>query len=90
VIEERVARISALADELVAQRAEERIGSKMSVLVDEIGDDGVVGRAAHQGPETDGVVLLRGVDAARGSMVPAVVVDAEGVDLVAEGTGPAW
>jgi tRNA A37 methylthiotransferase MiaB len=89
-IEDRVARIGALADELVAQRAEERLGTKLCVLVDEIGEDGVVGRAAHQGPDIDGVTLLTGVDAVRGSLVPAVVVDSHGVDLVAKGAGPAW
>jgi MiaB/RimO family radical SAM methylthiotransferase len=89
-IDARVAQLGALADELVAQRAEERIGTKLSVLVEEIGEDGVVGRAAHQGPDTDGVTLLSGVDAPRGSLVPAVVVEADGVDLVAEGVGPAW
>jgi hypothetical protein len=26
----------------------------------------------------------------RGSIIPAVVVDSAGVDLVAEGAGPAW
>jgi tRNA A37 methylthiotransferase MiaB len=89
-IEARVARVSALADELVAQRAEERIGAKLSVLVEEFGEDGVVGRAAHQGPDTDGVTVLADVDAAPGQMIAAVVVDAAGVDLVAEGAGPAW
>jgi tRNA A37 methylthiotransferase MiaB len=89
-IDARVARISALADELVAQRAEERIGTKVSVLVEEVGEDGVVGRAAHQGPDTDGVTLLTGAAAGRGALVPAVIVDTDGVDLTAEGAGPAW
>ena len=39
-VEERRARIADLADELVAQRAEERVGSVLSVLVDEIDTDG--------------------------------------------------
>jgi hypothetical protein len=43
----------------------------------------------HQGPETDGVTRLTG-PAERGSFVPAVVVDSEGVDLVADVKGPAW
>jgi tRNA A37 methylthiotransferase MiaB len=89
-IDARVGRVSALADELVAQRAEERIGSKVSVLVDEVGEDGVVGRAAHQGPDTDGVTVLTGVEAVRGALVPAVVIDTDGVDLVAESAGAAW
>lgn len=48
-------------------------------------EDGIVGRAAHQAPETDGVTLLRtSLDLAPGRMVEAKAVASEGVDLVAE------
>ena len=82
----RVARVSSLVEELMSQRAEERIGTRVEVLIDEIGDDGVIGRAAHQGPEVDGTTSLVGaVDGvARGVIVPAFVVAAEGIDLIAE------
>jgi ribosomal protein S12 methylthiotransferase len=91
VIAERVERVSALADELVTQRAEERIGTRIEVLVEEVDDDEVTGRAAHQGPDVDGTVRLVGTaDAARGRFVPAFVVDTDGVDLVAEATGSSW
>jgi MiaB/RimO family radical SAM methylthiotransferase len=93
VVAERVERISALADELVAQRAEDRIGSRVDLLVEEVGDE-VVGRAAHQGPDVDGVVRLAGAEGldgvARGRFVPATVVDTDGVDLVAEPAGAPW
>jgi ribosomal protein S12 methylthiotransferase RimO len=87
-VEERVARVSALVENLVAERAEERIGERVEVLVEEVdGDDGApVGRAAHQGPDVDGVTVLQGIDTAAvsvGDLVPAVVVAAQGVDLVA-------
>ncbi|MEU9121606.1 30S ribosomal protein S12 methylthiotransferase RimO [Streptomyces sp. NPDC048506] len=86
VVDERLARVSRLAEELTAQRAEERVGETVRVLVDRIDDeDGVVGRAAHQAPETDGVTLLsNGQDLRPGRMVEAKVVASEGVDLVAE------
>jgi ribosomal protein S12 methylthiotransferase len=49
-----------------------------------------LGRAAHQGPEVDGSVRLLGSDRYRvGQLVDAVVVDSEGVDLVAEAV-TAW
>ncbi|MET9293576.1 30S ribosomal protein S12 methylthiotransferase RimO [Streptomyces sp. NPDC003077] len=88
VVAERLARLSRLAEELTAQRAEERLGETVEVLVDRVDDeDGVVGRAAHQAPETDGVTLLRDVhDLAPGRMVVAKVVASEGVDLLAEVT----
>jgi len=91
VIAERVERIVALADELVSQRAEDRVGTRVDVLVEECDDDGAVGRAAHQGPEADGVVRLSGADRVeRGRFVPAVVVSSEGVDLLAEPSGDPW
>ena len=77
VVDERVARLSALAEELTAQRAEERVGEVVEVLVD--GPDGE-GRAAHQAPEVDGTTTLDG-DHAVGALVRAVVTASEGVDL---------
>ncbi|GLW15882.1 ribosomal protein S12 methylthiotransferase RimO [Streptomyces sp. NBRC 13847] len=86
VVAERLARVSRLAEELTAQRAEERIGETARVLVDRNDEeDGLVGRAAHQAPETDGVTLLStDLELAPGRMVEAKVVASEGVDLVAE------
>ena len=82
-IAERVERVSALVDELVAQRAEDRIGESVSVLVESI-DDGVpVGRALHQGPDVDGATSRAGTTAGRGQLVTAVVEDSDGADLVA-------
>lgn len=97
VVAERLERMSRLADELTSQRAEERIGEVVQVLVesaDAAAEDGegVWGRGAHQAPETDGQVRLTGAGStglAVGRMVEARVLAAEGVDLVAApfGTG---
>ncbi|MCW2621727.1 MAG: ribosomal protein methylthiotransferase, partial [Frankiales bacterium] len=80
VVDERVARLGNLAEELTAQRAEERIGEVVTVLVD--AQDGE-GRAAHQAPEVDGTTLLSGPAGAHriGDLVDAVVTASEGVDL---------
>ncbi|MEU0567223.1 30S ribosomal protein S12 methylthiotransferase RimO [Nonomuraea sp. NPDC005983] len=84
VIDERVRILTELAEELTAQRAEERIGTEVDVLIDDdLGDGGYEGRAAHQGPEVDGSVTVQGIGLVRGQIVRAVVVDAEGVDLIA-------
>ena len=92
-VAERLERVSRLAEELTAQRAEERIGRTVRVLVESVdGEDGPVGRGEHQAPETDGQVLLvepeaaeeQGQPLAVGRMVEARVVATEGVDLVAE------
>ncbi|HEV3169965.1 MAG TPA: 30S ribosomal protein S12 methylthiotransferase RimO [Actinocrinis sp.] len=88
VIDERVALLTDLAEELTAQRAADRVGETVDVLVEQIdGTEGLVeGRAPHQGPETDGSIRLVG-DGARslrvGALVRAVVVDSDGVDLIA-------
>ncbi len=84
-IDARVAEVSALADELIAARAESRIGSRVEVLVEQAGSE-VVGRAGHQGPEVDGNAVLTGCGVCRvGDIVPGVVVGSSGADLVVEG-----
>ena len=50
-----------LVEELTAQRAEDRVGEEVAVLVERVARHrGVVeGRAAHQGPEVDGTTTVR-------------------------------
>ncbi|GGK90545.1 30S ribosomal protein S12 methylthiotransferase RimO [Mangrovihabitans endophyticus] len=91
-VKRRYDRIVALADELCAQRAEDRLGSTVEVLVDSVADGVVEGRAAHQAPEVDGSTTLVADDVSGGDLtalcpgdlVRAKVVATEGVDLVAE------
>ncbi len=94
VITDRVSRITALVEELTTQRAEQRIGEHVDVLVEELDDETgeVIGRAAFQGPDVDGVTILRldpSVSSAAtavpavGDIVPAVVIGTDGIDLVA-------
>jgi len=95
-VRRRVEQIASLADELVSQRAEDRIGETVDVLVESIDPEtgNIMGRAAHQGPETDGEVTVLGVDlgvtaahpagVSIGDLVLAVVTDSDGADLVAD------
>ena len=89
VIRARVEQVSALADEVMAQRAEDRIGEHVHVLVESIEYDSdewllAIGRAGHQGPDDAGTVVRVGdAPVAVGDIVEARVVDVEGVDLVA-------
>jgi tRNA A37 methylthiotransferase MiaB len=79
----RRTRVADLAEELVAQRAAERIGERVEVLVEEAGGE-LIGRAAHQGPEVDGnVSLITNDHFVRGDLVNALVCDSQGIDLVA-------
>ncbi len=95
VIAERVERITELVEELTAQRAEDRVGSELRVMVDRIDDpdDGsgtLVGHADHQAPEVDGEVLLGADrDLRPGDLVRCVVVGSDGVDLTASVVGAA-
>ena len=79
----RTARVADLVEELTSQRAEERVGEDVVVLVEDVTDGEVVGRTDAQGPEVDGTTTLVGSDARVGDFVPAVVVKSDGVDLVA-------
>ena len=94
-IEDRYAHVTSLVEGLTAERALERVGERVSVLVETVESSStepvsVVGRSAHQGPDVDGETVLtwpvgRALPAA-GEIVQARVVGAEGVDLVAEPT----
>ena len=87
-VRDRTERVTALVEELNAQRAEERIGETVDVLVESLTEDGPEGRADHQGPEVDGTTRLTGVrsEVAVGDLVSAVVSGTDGVDLIATTT----
>ncbi|MQA87963.1 MAG: 30S ribosomal protein S12 methylthiotransferase RimO [Streptosporangiales bacterium] len=84
----RLDRVGRLAEELTAQRAEDRMGSIVEVLVEHEVSGGVYeGRAAHQAPEVDGGTTVHGDGFSVGDVVRARVREAVGVDLVADGVG---
>jgi ribosomal protein S12 methylthiotransferase len=95
-IDARVRRITDLVEELTAQRAEDRIGERVEVLLTEDltateGPGAWLGHAAHQDPDADGTTTVWGVaaDAVAGQLVDADIVDTEGIDLVARALVPA-
>jgi ribosomal protein S12 methylthiotransferase len=81
----RVSEFADLAEEVMAQRAADRVGETVEVLVEEAGGDGrYEGRAAHQAPDVDGsTTLLADRPLAPGDLVTARVVESAGADLVA-------
>ncbi len=85
-VRDRVEHVTRLVDELTAQRAEDRIGEEVVVLVESVEDDEVVGRAAHQGPEVDGSTYLSRAEPPVGDLVRAEVLGTDGVDLIAKAT----
>jgi ribosomal protein S12 methylthiotransferase len=88
----RTDHVSRLVEELTSQRAEERIGETVQVLVESVGEE-IEGRAAHQGPEVDGttVLMTSGTEGGRrfriGNLVTGTVRSSHGVDLTAEAIG---
>lgn len=89
-IEARAEAMRDLADALVDERAAERIGETVEVLVESIGSDEdpdaevIVGRAAHQGPDVDGTTTVQIAGPHRiGDLVTAVITDSAGADLEA-------
>jgi tRNA A37 methylthiotransferase MiaB len=79
-IRRRLARVTALVEELTAQRAQARIGEHVEVLVESV-DGGIAeGRATHQGPE-DGVTTWPARGVRLGDLVRVRVVEASGCDL---------
>ncbi len=85
-IADRVEELASLADELMAERAADRIGESVDVLIDEVlSDDRYLGRADHQAPEVDGATEVRSMRPLRpGDLVTAIVTGSAGVDLEAD------
>ncbi len=84
-IRARVSEVSDLVDEVMAQRAEQRVGDVVEVLVEQVDGMSAEGRAEHQGPE-DGTTSVHLTPDLRGRVVPgsllrARVVSTDGVDL---------
>ena len=84
LIAERTESLRRISEELIYERAEERIGERVRVLIEE--SETGEGRAEHQGPEVDSTTFL---DSPRtkfrvGEYVDAIVSDVAGADLVAQ------
>ena len=86
-IADRVEQVTALVDELLTERAAERVGDEVRFLVEEGTGAGHAGRIAQQGPETDGAATILGLDTKTlpGTLGWGRVASTDGVDLVVEG-----
>ncbi len=82
-IERRVDLASRVVDEIALERAEERIGDRVEVIVEDVEDGVAFGRAAHQGMDDAGV-MLPSVEAEIGDVISATVIGLDGIDLVGE------
>jgi ribosomal protein S12 methylthiotransferase len=84
-IARRVSEFADIAEEVMAQRAADRVGETVEVLVEEVlGGGRFEGRAAHQAPDVDGsTTLLADRPLVPGELVTALVEGSVGADLVA-------
>ena len=66
-----------------------RVGRTVQVLIDEVDEDGAVGRTGWDAPEIDGSVFLEGAtDLKAGDMLAARILEADAYDLWAEPAVP--
>jgi ribosomal protein S12 methylthiotransferase len=85
VREERRRRLMDVQEDISAELLAARIGREITVLVDEVDEEGTVARSSADAPEIDGLVLLDGYfDAEPGDFLRVRVVDADEHDLYAE------
>jgi ribosomal protein S12 methylthiotransferase len=85
VKEERWHRFMAAQQKVSAEIMASRIGREIDVLIDEIDEEGAIGRSQWDAPEIDGSVFLNGESKLRlGDIVRARVTHADEYDLWAE------
>ena len=83
---ERLARLLALQERVMAEENRALIGRKMDVLVEGLTGEGLLrGRTRLQAPEVDGETFLHETEAAPGDVVPCEIIGVDGTDLVARG-----
>ena len=82
VKEERLARFMEKQAEISAARLQAKIGQTIDVLIDEVDEEGAIGRSKADAPEIDGMVYLNDeTDLVPGEIVQAVVEHADEHDL---------
>ena len=84
VKEERFHRFMQLQQEISAERLKQKIGQTLDVIVDEIDDEGVIGRTKADAPEVDGLVYienLSGTPVKVGEFIKVTITHSDEYDL---------
>lgn len=85
VREDRRRQLMSFQEDISAEKLAAKIGSEITVLVDEVDDEGTLARSTADAPEIDGLVYLDGhFDAQPGDFLRVRVIDADHHDLYAE------
>ena len=84
VKEERFHRFMQLQQEISAERLKQKIGQTLDVIVDEIDDEGIIGRTKADAPEVDGLVYienLSGTPVKVGEFIKVTITHSDEYDL---------
>jgi len=82
VKEERYHRFMETQQRISAARLQSKIGRTIKVLIDEVDDEGAIGRSFADAPEIDGAVYLNGETSLKpGDLVDVVIEEADEYDL---------
>jgi ribosomal protein S12 methylthiotransferase len=85
VQQERLARLMMLQEEISEEKLRTKIGKTITVLVDEVDDEGAIARSSADAPEIDGQVYIDdGTELEVGDRVEVMVIDSDTHDLWAK------
>jgi ribosomal protein S12 methylthiotransferase len=71
-----------LQQQISAERLQEKVGREILVLVDEVDEEGAIGRSFADAPEIDGVVYLNGETTLKpGDIVKVTIENSDEYDL---------
>jgi len=82
VKEERHQRFMEAARQIADERGASKVGTRVEVIIDEVDEEGAIGRSKADSPEVDGAVFMNGeTDLSPGDLVIVEVEAAEDYDL---------
>jgi ribosomal protein S12 methylthiotransferase len=82
--QERLERFMTAQAAISEAKLRKRIGHRMTVLVDEDSDEGIIARSRADAPEIDGVVMIKNAEEVKpGEFIEVEITDADEHDLYA-------
>jgi ribosomal protein S12 methylthiotransferase len=82
--EERLARLMYLQEEISAEKLAKKVGQTLTVLVDDVDEQGSLARSSADAPEIDGLVYIDGEQLEVGEFVTVKITGSDEHDLHAE------
>ncbi|MCO7227090.1 30S ribosomal protein S12 methylthiotransferase RimO [Pleionea sp. CnH1-48] len=85
IAQERWETFMAVQQEISANRLAKKVGKELDILIDEITEEGAIGRTKYDAPEIDGVVHIKTEEELEvGDMVTATITGSDEYDLFVE------